>query len=70
METPARTTKQELASVLLGEDVMQYIHRRRRAGETWDVIRDDLATDTGGRVNITLRSIHAWNVAERELTNA
>lgn len=66
METsPPRTTTQELASVLLGEDVMERIRRQRKAGLTWDAIRDDLDEKTTGRVNVTLRTLHGWTQGDR-----
>lgn len=65
-----RTPLQELATVLLETDVMEYIRKRREAGATWFAIRDDLAEKTAGRVDVTLTTLHGWTRTERELTHA
>lgn len=65
-----RTPTQELATVLLDRDVMEFIHERRKAGETWFAIRDELDEKTNGRVDVTLVTLHSWIRTERELANA
>lgn len=61
-----RTATQELANVLLGEDVTDYVLRARQKGTHWHQIVDDLAAKTDGRVRVTERSLQLWTRDQRE----
>lgn len=59
------TATQELASVLMGEDVIDYVIRARERGVRWDKIAANIAERTGGRVQITTRSLQLWTQDQR-----
>lgn len=61
--TSRPTAKQELASVLLGEDVMTWMDRAHRAGSTWRDIAGELSYRTDGRISVTEQTIHNWRKA-------
>lgn len=55
-----RTPAQELATVLLGEDVVKFVAARRDAGMKWADVVDALEEKTGGRVHVTDRQLRTW----------
>lgn len=59
-----RTPTQDLASLLLGQDVMAWISKRR-ASSTLAEIRDDLAAQTEGRVRPSVRTLTYWLAADQ-----
>ena len=59
-KTLRTTPKQELASVLLGEDVMTWMDRAHRDGSTWRDIAGELSYRTNGAVSVTEQTIHNW----------
>ena len=65
--TKLRTTpKQELASVLLGEDVMAWMDRAHAAGSTWRDVAGELSYRTDGVVSVTEQTIHNWRKARAD----
>lgn len=60
------TATQELANVLLGEDVVNYVLRSRSKGTHWQQIVADLSEKTDGRVRVTERSLQLWTRDQRE----
>lgn len=65
--TKLRTTpKQELASVLLGEDVMTWMDRAHAAGSTWRDVAGELSYRTDGVVSVTEQTIHNWRKARAD----
>jgi hypothetical protein len=58
--TLERTPLQDLADVLLGEDVVAYVAGRRVAGVKWADVVAELAEKTGGRVHVTDRQLRTW----------
>ena len=60
------TARQELASVLLGEDVVTYVLKARQHGTHWQQIVADLSRKTDGRVRVTERSLQLWTRDQRE----
>lgn len=58
--TATRTPAQELATVLLGEDVVEHIAHKRADGARWVDVLEDLAEKTGGRVRVTDRQLRTW----------
>ena len=58
--TATRTPSQELATVLLGVDVVEHIAQQRAAGARWADVLEDLAEKTGGRVRVTDRQLRTW----------
>jgi hypothetical protein len=55
------TPTQQLASLLLGQPVHNWIAMQRASGSSWRKIADDLRTETGGKVNVTYESVRLWN---------
>ena len=70
--TPGRhaAATQELASVLLDQDVIEWIQTARAAGTTWATVRDTLAAKTGGRVDVTDATLRNWINAARAMSAA
>lgn len=60
------TATQELATVLLGEDVVKYVLHARSKGTHWQQIVTDLSEKTEGRVRVTARSLQVWTRDQRE----
>lgn len=60
------TATQELATVLLGEDVVNYVFQARSKGTPWQQIVTDLSEKTDGRVRVTARSLQVWTRDQRE----
>lgn len=58
--TLERTPLQDLADLLLGEDVVAYVAARRVAGMKWAAVVAELAERTGGRVHVTDRQLRTW----------
>lgn len=49
-----------VASHLLGEDVTDWINRRRAEGRTWRAIQRELAAATDGIIDVVHETIRAW----------
>lgn len=49
-----------IASRILGEDVTRWINQRRADGQTWRAIRDALARDTDGIIDVVHETVRAW----------
>lgn len=62
-KTLRTTPKQELASVLLEEDVMSWMDRAHAAGSTWRDVASELSYRTNGLVSVTEQTIHNWRKA-------
>lgn len=56
----APTPKQQLASVLLGENLDSYVATRRSTGRTWRLIARDIYEATNGQVDISHESLRGW----------
>ena len=57
------TPTQKLASIILGQDVREWITQRRSDGRSWRVISRDLYVATNRQVDVTHESVRPW-VAE------
>lgn len=64
-----RTPKHELADVLLGEQLLDWIAERRPA-TSWQRLSVDLSAATGGRVLVTPETLRSWHVAGTVPTEA
>jgi hypothetical protein len=49
-----------IASRLLGEDVTDWINRRRDAGKTWRAIQRELVDATDGVIDVVHETVRAW----------
>lgn len=58
--TPEHT--QELASILLKRPLDQYVLEKRNARPhfTWEMIAEDLAADTNGRIRVSAGTVRNW----------
>ena len=54
------TPTQKLASIILGQDVREWIVRRRSDGRSWRLISRDLYEATNKQVDVTHESIRSW----------
>jgi len=54
------TTKQELASLVLGRDVLDWMREREAAGASLRGIAFDLSDITGGKVRVSPETIRNW----------
>lgn len=63
-----RTAAQRLATVLLGQDVVEWVKERREHpySPTWQAIADELRKATDGQVDVTRESIRMWTLAEQD----
>lgn len=50
----------EIASRILGQNVTTWINQRRDDGCTWRSIRDQLAKDTDGIIDVVHETVRAW----------
>jgi hypothetical protein len=48
------------ATYALGQDVVEWLARRREAGCTWEELATQLAQATGGQVNTTYETVRTW----------
>lgn len=57
-----RTSTQRLATLLLGQDVVEWVRERRghRYSPTWQAIADELSEATGGQVSVTREALRLW----------
>lgn len=56
-----QTPTQRLASILLEEDVREFIANRRSAGRPWRFIARDLYNATDGQVDVTYETLRQWH---------
>jgi hypothetical protein len=62
--TPAdRTAQQQLADIMLGRAVEDWLADQRKLGASWRRIARDLARQTEGRVHVTDVTVRAWGMA-------
>ena len=54
------TPTQKLASIILGQDVREWITQRRSDGRSWRLISRDLYEATNRQVDVTHESIRSW----------
>jgi hypothetical protein len=54
------TPKQQLATVLLKRDVLDYIRDYRNDGVSWRRIATNLHGDTKGRVDVSGETLRSW----------
>jgi uncharacterized Ntn-hydrolase superfamily protein len=57
---PNETATQRLATVLLGQDVLDFIAERRTAGVAWRYICRQLAEATDGQIDVTHETLRQW----------
>lgn len=59
---PTLTPTQQLATVLLGRDLRQWVAERRepRFRRSWRVIANELQRETEGRVTVSGEAIRSW----------
>lgn len=55
-----QTPNQKLASILLGQDVRDWIRARRDEGRSWRMISRDLYDQTNKQVDVTYEALRAW----------
>jgi hypothetical protein len=51
---------QRLATILLGQDVNEFIDSRREAGRPWRYIARDLYDATNGQIDVTYETLRNW----------
>lgn len=56
----AETTKQQLASLLLGRPVAPWALERRAAGVTWRQIATELREATDGKIDVPPQTLINW----------
>ena len=61
MPSTQATDKQQLATILLGESVHDWIRKQRRYGYSWRDVATMLATATDGRIVISHESCRQWS---------
>lgn len=54
------TPTTELASLLIGEDLGQWLAQRREQGRTWAGLAADLDDATNGKVQVSREAIRLW----------
>ncbi len=54
----------KLASILLGQDVREWIAGRRNDGRSWRLISRDLYEATNKQVDVTHEAIRSWAVED------
>ena len=54
------TPTMKLASILLGQDVREWISQRRTDGRSWRLISRDLYEATNRQVDVTHESVRSW----------
>ena len=54
----------KLASILLGQDVREWINPRRDDGRSWRLISRDLYEATNRQVDVTHEAIRSWVVED------
>jgi hypothetical protein len=59
METPSRTDKQQLADLLLGQPVEDWV-AARRPGLSWERIAVELRDATDRRVEVSGNQLRLW----------
>lgn len=55
------TATQRLATLLIGQDVRDFIAERRTQGRAWRFIARDLYEATGGQVDVTYETLRGWH---------
>ena len=60
------TPSQVLAEVVLGRPLAEYVNEKRTARPRWPwrLIAEQLAEDTGGKVNVTAETLRSWYAAD------
>ena len=58
------TPTQKLASIILGQDVREWITQRRSDGRSWRLISRDLYEATNRQVDVTHESIRSWVIED------
>lgn len=59
------TPKADLASFLLGRDVVDWIADRRAAGRSWRQIVTDLEEATAGHVRTAPETVRSWSLGNQ-----
>ena len=54
------TARQQLAAIILGKSLSEYVNDKRIEGLAWRKIAKTLSTDTNGRVNVTHETLRIW----------
>lgn len=57
----SETPTQRLASLLLDQNVIDYIADRRSEGRAWRFIARDISEATGGQVDVTYETLRKWS---------
>lgn len=60
---PNQTATQRLATLLLGQDVQEFITEKRNAGRPWRFVARDLYVATDGQVDVTYETLRQWSEA-------
>lgn len=54
------TPKEQLASLILGRDVRDFIAERRAEGRSWRLVARDIYDATNQRVDVTYETVRQW----------
>ena len=57
---PPMTPTEQLAEMILGEPVRDWIEKRRARGTSWRFIARDLYESTSGRIDVTHETLRNW----------
>lgn len=57
---PDMTPTQQLATMLLGQSVIDWVAQRRDAGRTWRHVARDLYEQTNGQIDVTYETLRSW----------
>lgn len=59
-----QTPTQQLATMLLGRDVTEFINEKREHGRAWRFIARDLYDATDGQIDVTYETLRSWHFAD------
>jgi hypothetical protein len=59
-KTAQQSPAQLLATLLIGEPVVQWINHRRALGATWKVITREIHQATNGQLDLTEKTVRDW----------
>jgi hypothetical protein len=51
---------QQLAAIILGRPLAQYVATKRSQGMGWRRLADALRTDTAGRISVSHETLRSW----------
>jgi len=59
-DVPDLTPNQKLAELVLNQPLSKWVATRRSEGLSWRSVAEQLATDTGGKVDVSHEALRQW----------